>query len=202
MSIRGNLYYRIIVGGLFLSLVIPGRAGAADIPEGKKVFSGRCASCHSVTKDLTGPALKNVDQRHTEEWIIRFVHGSQSVIKSGDAAAVQLFEKFNKTIMPDHPDLSTADIQNILAYIKDESAKLANPPVNHNVPGNPKPYTGKSSVLHQIVYLDIAGEHRPLDISNPLIIIALGGAIIILVLTLVMVVRVNDFAEKQKNRYS
>ncbi len=89
--------------------------------EGKIIFNARCASCHSVNKVLVGPALAGVTDRHSEDWIVHFVHSSQTVIKGGDKTAIALYEKFNKVPMPDHPDLSAESIKAILAYIKTEA---------------------------------------------------------------------------------
>jgi cytochrome c2 len=89
--------------------------------EGKMLFTSRCASCHNVNKVVVGPALAGVTDRHTEDWIVHFVHSSQTVIKSGDEKAVALYEKFNKVPMPDHMDLSAESIKGILAYIKAET---------------------------------------------------------------------------------
>lgn len=94
---------------------------APPLEEGKSLFTARCASCHSVNKDLTGPALAGVEDRRSIDWIINFVHSSQKVIKSGDKEAVALYEKFNKVPMPDHPDLSTDNIKSIVTYIKSET---------------------------------------------------------------------------------
>jgi len=91
---------------------------APPIAEGKAIFSTRCAGCHNVNKVVTGPALAGVDQRHSIDWIINFVHSSQTVIKGGDEKAVALFEKFNKIPMPDHPDLTAGNIKSIVEYIK------------------------------------------------------------------------------------
>jgi mono/diheme cytochrome c family protein len=38
--------------------------------DGKKLFQDNCASCHSVFKDLTGPALSGVTQRITDKKLI------------------------------------------------------------------------------------------------------------------------------------
>jgi len=91
------------------------------VDEGKMIFMNRCASCHNVNKVIVGPALAGVTDRHPEDWIIHFVHSSQSVIKGGDKTAIALYEKFNKVPMPDHTDLSPESIKNILAYIKSET---------------------------------------------------------------------------------
>ncbi len=96
--------------------------------EGKTIFTTRCTACHAIDKNIVGPALMNVDARHDEKWIIAFVHSSQTVIKSGDTAAVNLFRKFNSTVMPDHPDLTDEQVKSIISYIKTESLKEASLP--------------------------------------------------------------------------
>ncbi len=95
------------------------------VEAGKAIFTARCAACHNVNKVIVGPALADVDKRHTIEWIVNFVHSSQSVIKGGDKAAVELFNKFNHIQMPDHPDLTADNIKNIVEYIKSESVAAA-----------------------------------------------------------------------------
>ena len=91
------------------------------IEDGKTIFNSRCASCHNVNKTLTGPALAGIDERRDIEWIINFVHSSQTMVKNGDKDAIALFEKFNKIPMPDHPDLTDENIRSIVEYVKSES---------------------------------------------------------------------------------
>src|SRR5690606_41105013 len=79
-------------------------------------------------KKIGGSGLKDVNQRHNEEWIVNFVRHSQQVINSGVKSAVALYEEYNKTLMPDHLDVTATDIKNILSYIKEESVKVANAP--------------------------------------------------------------------------
>jgi cytochrome c2 len=117
---------KLVISGLVILLV----ANAFSMPpadEGKLIFTSRCASCHNVNKVIVGPALAGVSERHSEEWIIQFVHSSQTVIKSGDKTAKDLYEKFNKTPMPDHIDLTADNIKSVLAYIKIESKKPSEP---------------------------------------------------------------------------
>jgi cytochrome c551/c552 len=111
---------KIIISSL-LSLVTLLVFSIPPTDEGKMLFTSRCASCHNVNKVIVGPALAGVSERHTEDWIIHFVHSSQTVIKGGDKTAVALYEKFNKVPMPDHLDLSPESIRGILAYIKSET---------------------------------------------------------------------------------
>ena len=95
------------------------------VEEGKAIFSARCASCHNLTKDLTGPALAGVHERRSMDWIVSFVKASQAMVKAGDKDAVAVFEKFNKIPMPDHPDLTDENIKNVVEYIKTEGATAA-----------------------------------------------------------------------------
>jgi cytochrome c2 len=89
--------------GLLLTLCV---FSIPPVEEGKALFTTRCASCHNVNKVVVGPALAGVSERHTEDWIVHFVHSSQTLIKGGDKPAIDLYEKFNKVPMPDHTDLS------------------------------------------------------------------------------------------------
>lgn len=112
---------------------------AGSPTEPKIIFTTRCASCHNINKVLTGPALAGVDQRRTIGWIIQFVHSSQTVIRSGDAYAGALFEKFNRVTMPDHPDLTADDIKGIVEYIKSESKTQVEEKAPFSTPGKLRP---------------------------------------------------------------
>jgi hypothetical protein len=80
-----------------------------------------CAACHSIGEGpRIGPDLAGVTERRTMAWIIKFVRGSQALIKSGDPEAVALFKKFNNIPMPDMP-LSDLQIQEVMDYIKAKS---------------------------------------------------------------------------------
>ena len=102
---------------------------SAQVNEGEQLFNQVCVACHTINKGkLIGPDLANVQQRRPEEWIIRFVRSSQSVIKSGDAYAIARFEEFNNIPMPDN-NFTDAQILNIISYI------AANSPGGSTDPG-------------------------------------------------------------------
>lgn len=79
-------------------------------------------------KKVVGPGLKNVHQRRSEEWLLKWIKNSQAFIKSGDADAVKLFEDNNKTVMPVFA-LKDDEVKSIIAYIKTESEKAPSAPV-------------------------------------------------------------------------
>lgn len=116
---------------LFLALVLVlgfQSSFAQAAPDGKAIFAANCASCHNPLKDATGPALKGVDARvPSKEWLYKWVHNPSGVIASGDAYAVTLFNKWNKTQMTAFPQLSTAEIDAVITYVNSVQDKKAAP---------------------------------------------------------------------------
>lgn len=95
---------------------------AQDVAKGKQLFNSQCAACHKLDGDMTGPALRHVTDRHSTEWLHKWIKNSAELIKSGDAEAVKLFNDWNKVPMNAFPNLSDEDIDNILAYTSEEKA--------------------------------------------------------------------------------
>lgn len=191
----------------FISSVSVLRA-QGDIAEGGTIFKSRCASCHAIDKRVVGPALKDVYNRHDEKWIINFVHSSQTVIKSGNEVAVKLFEEYNQTVMPDHKDLTEAQIKSILAYIKDQSV---NAPVTASkgwVPDYTKPYTNKKGIIDRIVYLNFDEPQRPIKSGDTVAWLLIATIIIILTICFYVItysnhiieVFINDKKKETKNK--
>jgi mono/diheme cytochrome c family protein len=105
-------------------------AGAGDAVKGKELFNANCASCHKLDSKSTGPALRGVADKHDRAWLYKWIHNSSELIKSGDAEAVKIFNENNKVTMTAFPQLSEADIDNILAFTsapKEASAAPAAP---------------------------------------------------------------------------
>tara|TARA_B100001057_G_scaffold81871_1_gene77382 strand:- start:41520 stop:42803 length:1284 start_codon:yes stop_codon:yes gene_type:complete len=92
------------------------------VKNGENLFKGNCTVCHAINEVVIGPALKDVHERQTEEWIYAFIKNSQKVIKSGDEYAVNLYNEYNKTLMTSF-DFSDEELNAILTYIKDESSR-------------------------------------------------------------------------------
>jgi cbb3-type cytochrome oxidase cytochrome c subunit len=69
----------------------------------------------------TGPALRGIAQKHDKEWLYKWIHNPAAMIKSGDAAAVKVYEENNKVNMTAFPTLTETDIDNIIAYTSEEN---------------------------------------------------------------------------------
>lgn len=108
----------LLISFLFLSLLSEAQGGEA-------IFKSTCAACHTTTsKRLVGPGLANIQDRVTIEWFTKFVRSSQTLINSGDAEAVRIFEEYNKVVMPDQ-GLSDAEINAVFDFIKIKSPAIS-----------------------------------------------------------------------------
>jgi len=113
----------ILIGGL--SMV--GRVQAQDVSAGKALFQTNCTSCHAVNKQVVGPALAGVQDRWTDQKMLHsWIRNNQAVLKSGYPYATELYKQYNSS-MTVFANFTDKDIDNILAYIKDESGKTAGP---------------------------------------------------------------------------
>lgn len=122
---------------IFLSLVFfsifctPLQAQEADPTKGKSLFNANCAACHQLDKKMTGPALRYVETRLSEDegldrdWLNAWIRNSAAVIKSGDAYANKIYNEYNGAAMTAFPQLSDQDISNILAYTAQDKAAPA-----------------------------------------------------------------------------
>ncbi|WP_179334418.1 c-type cytochrome [Winogradskyella costae] len=153
-------------------------AQEGDPVNGKSLFNSNCAACHKLDKPMTGPALRNVEARLADEqgldrtWINAWIRNSSSLIKSGDAYAVKIYNEYNQTAMTAFPQLSDQDISDMLAYT---AAPAPEPVVAPVAEGGPVQEGG---------------------VSNDLILGALALLFALLAIALVLVNRtLNRFAE-------
>jgi len=89
-----------------------------DAAAGKELFNSLCAACHKPYSNSIGPALHGVTDRRDMEWIHEWIKNSAALIASGDAQANEIYNEWGQTAMPAFPQLSDADIDNILAYVE------------------------------------------------------------------------------------
>ncbi|HEX8561826.1 MAG TPA: c-type cytochrome [Flavobacterium sp.] len=148
-------------------------AGGGDAAAGKALFNSNCAACHKLDGRSTGPALRGVADRHARTWIYEWVRNSSAMVKSGDPEAVKVFEENNRQVMTAFPQLSNADIDNIMAYTS-QPKEEAKAPAGNGTTGPPG--TGVEG-----------------GISNNLI---LGGLVVIMLILVAMLVLVNRVLAK------
>jgi len=123
-----NLTTKFIFFGLILLLTYSTAFAQGDPVAGKTLFNTNCAACHNLDKKMTGPALRGIEARLSDDqgldrdWINAWIRNSSAVIKSGDAYAAKIFAENNNAAMTAMPQLSDADIDNILAYTAQEKA--------------------------------------------------------------------------------
>ncbi|MHC5012699.1 MAG: c-type cytochrome [Planctomycetota bacterium] len=86
-------------------------------------FRKSCLSCHTIGGGpLTGPDLKDVTQRQTRDWLVRFMMNPKAVIDSGDPYAVKIFAASRNVYMA-VPDMTERRAQALLDLIEAESLK-------------------------------------------------------------------------------
>ena len=101
----------------------PAATSGGDAVKGKELFNANCAACHKLDAKATGPQLRGVADKYEAAWLHKWIRNSSDLIKSGDAQAVKVFEDNNKAVMSSFPQLTDADIDNILAYTSEPKAE-------------------------------------------------------------------------------
>lgn len=108
---------------------------------GEKLYKNDCQSCHSIFEEKTGPALFNIQERRSKQWLYDFTRNSAKVIAKGslhqtgdsdtlnsqkDYYAQCIFNQWNKTAMTAFPNLTDNELNAIYTFIKLESEKHPN----------------------------------------------------------------------------
>jgi mono/diheme cytochrome c family protein len=146
-------------------------AGGGDPVAGKALFNTHCAACHKLDAKATGPALRGVANKYDMAWLYKWINNSSALIASGDAKAVKVFEENNKSVMTAFPQLSTTDIDNIIAYTSEPKAE---------------PTVGTTMV-------DPTAKNQESGISNNVI---LGALALVMMMLVVMLLLVNNVLTK------
>lgn len=131
--------------------------------DGKALFQSRCQSCHNVFKDVTGPALMGLEERHTwadHKELLKWITNPAGYMAS-DPYTAGLKDRF-KSEMQAFPQTTLAEVDALVKYINETAAAG---------PGGPKPPTD-------------GGEETAPDNQNAIIfgVISLILAIIALIL--------------------
>ena len=110
---------------LAIFFILTNSLQSQSIEEGEKLFKSNCVSCHQIDKKVIGPALRGVNDKYSQEWLLKWIKNSAELIASGDPDAIAIYEEYNKSAMSAFTYLSDEDILNILAYVEVAPEKVA-----------------------------------------------------------------------------
>jgi mono/diheme cytochrome c family protein len=107
-----------------LSVLIVSATQAQDVVEGRKLFKDKCASCHQLDRNSTGPALTPKLTELDEAFAMKWIRNWKSLVDAGDKTAIEA-TKFSPAEMTTFPTLTDDQIKNIIAYAKAGEPKKA-----------------------------------------------------------------------------
>ena len=122
--------------------------------DGKALFMAKCASCHQVAKDATGPKLGGVLDRDPYSGDMTKIHRwvrNVNTLVSTDPYYISLKNKFG-SLMTQFPEsaLPDKDLDAIVKYVNTPI------PVTPTVDGGPKPETSNNAVIFGVISLILA----------------------------------------------
>ena len=95
----------------------------ADPIAGALVFQEKCANCHTIGSGMrTGHDLHGVTKRRPHPWVLRMLKDPIGMTKTDPIARVELAAAKNVPMPP--PNLTDAQIDDVLAFIEQESAHV------------------------------------------------------------------------------
>lgn len=92
---------------------------------GSAIFEAECRTCHNFNNDVTGPALKGVTKRQTNEWLTKWIENPAKVLASGDKHANEMKAKYGSVMST--LGLPPEDIANVIEYLKVGKDPVENP---------------------------------------------------------------------------
>lgn len=88
-------------------------------PEGYSLFLSNCASCHALDKNLTGPALRGVEERgpwtdrsNLYKWVV-----NPAAFIPKHAYTKELLQAYAGQVMPAFPQLTKDEVDAVFNYI-------------------------------------------------------------------------------------
>jgi len=122
----------LLLFSLSFSAMAQDAVDVARQKEGRKLYNNLCASCHKLDRKLIGPALAGVTERRENDWLKAWIKNNAALRASGDRDAIAIFNEYNGSVMSAFPQLSDAQIDDILYYTE---------------VGNPKPVLAPGAVV-------------------------------------------------------
>ncbi len=131
--------------------------GKLQAQDGKAIYQSNCAACHSITKDLTGPALGGMEERGPwgdRKKLYEWIHNPAKFMQT-DPYTQELKNKYGGVVMTGFPQLSEQEIDAIVNYVNEEAAKQKEKPADKPV-GGPAGGEDDNSILYGILTIILA----------------------------------------------
>jgi cytochrome oxidase Cu insertion factor (SCO1/SenC/PrrC family) len=103
-----------------------------NISKGEEMFRTRCSSCHTIGVEEgakagprpIGPDLLGVTWKRDRAWLTRWMKEPNKMLAEKEPLAMALLAEYNNIAMP-NLGLTVVDIQDLFAYIEEESRRVA-----------------------------------------------------------------------------
>lgn len=87
------------------------------LDQGEYFFHSQCSVCHTIGQgDKMGPDLLGVTARRDRAWLTRYIMAPDKLLADRDPIAVELFEKYRYTRMP-NLRLAPGEVAAVLSYV-------------------------------------------------------------------------------------
>jgi len=97
-------------------------AALADAAHGKNIFMNICSHCHNASFEesaVGAPGLMDVLDRHSEEWIFKWLQGPGEFAKKDETAKALVESNSFGLVMPTLPDMQDAqNRRDVIAFLK------------------------------------------------------------------------------------
>lgn len=88
-----------------------------DLAEkGKSIYAGKCTACHLVDRRMIGPALKDVYDRRSPEWVLNMLLNTNEMLQK-DPIAKALLKEYNNALMINQ-NLSEDEAKAVAEYLR------------------------------------------------------------------------------------
>src|ERR1022692_4033661 len=108
---------------LFFSIAFNSAHAAPDAAKGKVIFESTCTACHKIGGKLIGPDLAGVKGRWNGDMkkLTEYIHNPGKFFTT-DAYVKKLVDAAGGTLMSGQPQLSDADVADIIDYVNAPTA--------------------------------------------------------------------------------
>ncbi|MDX1937325.1 MAG: c-type cytochrome [Flavihumibacter sp.] len=150
-------FAKLVVRSLFSIVFLCVSFVALAQPNGKELFEANCKSCHAIDANLTGPALRGVEERVPDQKLLyAWIKNNQAVLATGNKYFNDLYVQWNKTAMNTFTGLADADIAAILKYINEAPKAGAKKDDGPGLTPGDKAAASDNSLLYGILTLILA----------------------------------------------